>query len=139
MKPSTFSRFVLLAGALAAASFTTVFAQDAAGVAGGSHEAVLTSDERAEYMKDTEQVLSAHPELKKEAEDIRSKRESMGTNASDEEKMAWRKEARDHFHKMKEAILKIDASAAPIFEKIDAHYKSAFQGGGAGGAGGGGQ
>jgi hypothetical protein len=106
-------RTALLASALALAGAGAVLAQDAGsttttpppappagdnGGPGGGHRdhgwgKVLTPEEQALLKKDTEAVLAADPDLKKEGEDLRSQRPEQDASADD--KQAFRAKMKD--------------------------------------------
>ncbi len=104
------------------------------GGGGGGHHGwmskVLTPEEQALLKKDTEAVLAADPDLKKEGDDLRSQRPEQ--DASQDDKEAFRAKMMDHRQKVKEAVEKFDPSTTPIFAKLDAAMAAHRPGGGGG-------
>jgi hypothetical protein len=144
MKPSSLLTVGLLAAALAYVGCGASRADDstapstpppAADNGGGHHMSVLTPDERKQLMNDREQVLAGDADLKKEDDDLKGQRP--GPDASQDDRQAFRAKWHDHMEKVRDAVLKLDPSAAAIYAKLDAAHKAHEQA--AGGAGGGGQ
>jgi hypothetical protein len=98
----------------------------------------LTPEQQAELKKDHDAVLAANPDLQKEEDDLKAKRETM-SSATPEEQEALRTEMHDHMQKMHDAIVKLDPDAAPLLAKMHHHGPppGGGQGGGPGGSGGG--
>jgi Spy/CpxP family protein refolding chaperone len=94
---------------------------------GGHHhhmwgDKVLTADEQAELKKDTDQVMTADPDLKKEGDDMRG--QMPAKDASEADKQAFHEKMHDHMEKVRAAIEKIDPDAAALFAKMDAARKA---------------
>ncbi len=155
MKISSPVRTAFLASIIALAGAGVVLAQDAApttpppapppadsggGDGGGHHhhdwDKVLTPEERAQLKKDTDAVLAADPDLKKEGDDLKSQRPDRDASADD--KQAFRAKFKAYMDKVKDAVEKLDPSATAIYAKLDA-ARAAHQGQGGGGAPAGGQ
>jgi len=87
----------------------------------------LTSDEKAQFQKAHDQVLATNPSLKAQAEDMVKKRallKSQQDTLSSADKKAIYAEGHDLQHKMKAAMLALDPSLAPIFDKLAAITKA---------------
>jgi hypothetical protein len=138
-------RTAFLASVIALAGAGVVLAQDAApstatppanpppadNGGGGHHhgwDKVLTPEERALLKKDTDAVLAADPDLKKEGEDLMSQRP--GQDASDDDKQAFRTKMKDHHQKVEQAVEKLDPSTVPIYAKLNAAMAAHQKGGG---------
>jgi hypothetical protein len=142
MKKPSPVRIALLASALALAGAGMVLAQDAAPTtpstpppaSGGGHHGwmskVLTPEEQALLKKDTDAVLAADPDLKKEGDDLMSQRP--GQDASEDDKQAFHTKMKDHHQKVEAAVEKFDPSTTPIYAKLDAAMAARHKGGGGG-------
>ncbi len=126
MKTLSLLRLALLIGALTAAGLTTSFAQDQTATASATskHASALTADEKAQLKKDTDQVLAADPDLKTEEDALKKEHDALGSDASADDKKALSAKMHAHREKVKAAVLKIDPSAAPIFDKLAAAHKA---------------
>jgi len=142
MKKTSPVRIALLASVLALAGAGVVLAQDAAPTTpttpppsdnsgGGGHHGwnkVLTPDEQALLKKDTDAVLAADPDLKKEGDDLKSQRP--GSDASDDDKQAFRGKMKDYHQKVEAAVEKFDPATTPIYAKLDAAMAARHKSGG---------
>ena len=124
------NRVAFLALALSVASFTVALAQDtppasdssapaaapaAKKAKGGKSKApsTLTDAEKDQLMKAHDAALAANPDLQKEADALKA----AGAGAAQADKDA-------HKAKMRAAMLKIDPTLQPIFDKQDAAMKA---------------
>jgi Spy/CpxP family protein refolding chaperone len=130
----TFPRAAFLAIALGATVTTAVFADDStpattpstppAGGEGHHHgDRVLTPDERAQLMKAHDAALAANPDLKTEGDALKQEHQSLGSDATEDQKKAFFTKMQAYHEKVKAAELAIDPTLAPIFAKLDAAHK----------------
>ncbi len=86
----------------------------------------LTMQEKMEFIKARRQVFASNPDLKAEQDGLNKQREalkSQGSSASTKDKKALLQGFMDHQKKMKTAMLQVDPSLGPIFDKIEAEMK----------------
>jgi hypothetical protein len=142
MKNTSPLRTAFLVSVLACAGAGVVLAQDASSFtppannsgSGGSgsgwhHHGMpgLTPEEQAEIQKDTEQVLAANPDLKKQHDDLMASRP--GQDASQDDKTAFHAKMKDFNNTLRPEIEKIDPNAAALFAKVDAAIAARKAGG----------
>ena len=147
MKQTCLPRILLLAVVLAVSGGGALLAQDAptpptspetpppappppadkAGGGGWGHhgfmDKVLTPEERAQLKKDTDAVLAADPDLKKESDDLHASMKAAhdaGTPPSAEDKQAMHEKMHAYQDKVRAAVEKLDPSTTAIYAKIDA-------------------
>lgn len=132
MKMTSLLKLALITGSLVLVTNSGARAQDTSTSStdgGHHHESVLTSDERAELKADRDKVLAANPDLQKESDDLKSQRSSM-SDASADDKAAFKAKWHAHMEKMNDAIEKIDPNAEALIEKMKAARHAKADGGG---------
>ena len=131
---SSVSRIAFLTLALASAGATVAFAQTTpatppaapADNSGGRHsESVLTADEKAQYDKAYTAAIAADPTLKTDEDNLKAAHQALRSNASatDADKAALKQQGHDFTEKLHAAMLKIDSTLQPIFDKLAAAHK----------------
>ena len=96
--------------------------------------ASLSSEDKMKFLKARRQVLANNPDLKAEQDELAKERLSM-KDASPDDKKAFRQKFMEHQKKMRDAMLQVDPSLAPIFDQLAQQMKQKFQqGGGTGSA-----
>ena len=96
--------------------------------------ASLSADDKMKFLKARRQVLANNPDLKAEQDELAKERLSL-KDASPDDKMSFRQKFMEHQKKMKDAMLQVDPSLAPIFDQLAQQMKQKFQqGGGTGSA-----
>jgi hypothetical protein len=138
MKPYLkLSRAAFLALALGTVSVTAAFAQTPAPSGttpatpppadggGFKHhfDAGLTDAEKTQLKNAHDAVIATNPDLKAEEASLKTQRESLGDNATPEQKQALFTQFHDFHTKMQAAMLKVDPSLAPVFAKLEAAHK----------------
>ncbi len=85
----------------------------------------LTPAEKQEFLKDREAVMSANPDLKKQAEDLRAEGKALrdNTNATPEDKKAFVEKLRAQNEAVDKAMLQQDPNIQPVLDKIAQHRK----------------
>jgi hypothetical protein len=124
------SRAAFLAIALGTAGVTTSFAQatdDSTPPAGAGghhhHDSVLTADEKAQLKKAYETVMANNQDLKTEQDTLKQQHESMGSDATEDQKKAFHAQMKAFFEKLKTAELQVDPTLTPIFAKLEAAHQ----------------
>jgi Spy/CpxP family protein refolding chaperone len=87
------------------------------------HDKVLTADEKAQLEKAHDAALAANPDLKTEEDSLKQEHESLGSDATADQKKDLFTKWQAFHEKMKAAELQIDPTLAPIFAKLDAAHK----------------
>jgi hypothetical protein len=124
MKITSLLKIALVTGSLVLVSNSGAMAQDtstASSDSGHHHDSVLTADERAELKADRDKVFAANPDLKSQADDLKSQRSSM-SDATPEDKAAFRDKWHTLMDKVNTEVEKIDPNAAALIEKMKAAH-----------------
>jgi len=85
----------------------------------------LTPAQQLQYAKARAKALADNPELKTEGEDLMQQGESVMADGTAEDKQAFIEKMSSHRQKLRQAMLKEDASLEPIFAEIDKHISEA--------------
>ncbi len=125
MKSTPLSQVLFYALILGTAGVTATLAQTPpaappAAPGGQGASSVLTPDEKAQYDKAKEAALAADPALKAEDDSLTQQRATMksqGDSVSADDRQALMAKMRDHRQKLRDAMLKIDPTLAPIFAR----------------------
>jgi septation ring formation regulator EzrA len=86
----------------------------------------LSVQDKMKFMKARRQVFASNPDLKAEQDSLNKQREALkdkGSSASMEDKKALLQNFMEHQKKMKTAMLQVDSSLGPVFDKIEAEMK----------------
>ncbi len=83
----------------------------------------LTDAERTELKNAHDAVMATDPALKAEEASLKTQHESLGQNATDEQRQALFTQFHAFREKLQAAELKVDANLAPIFAKMEAAHK----------------
>jgi len=82
----------------------------------------LTPAEQIEYAKARAKALADNPDLKAEGESVaRQGAQAMSSDATPADKQTFLAQMSAHRQKLREAMLKEDATLEPVFRKIDEH------------------
>ena len=89
-----------------------------------SNAFALTPDEKQRVAKLREQALAANPDLKTEHDVLTQEGQTYkGGKGTPEQRAAFMQKILEHQKKMDAAMLKIDPSAGPLLDKLDAELK----------------
>jgi hypothetical protein len=82
----------------------------------------LTPAEQIQYAKARAKALADNPDLKAEGESVAQEGiQAMSADATAADRQAFIEKMNSHRQKLRQAMLKEDATLEPIFEKIDKH------------------
>lgn len=94
---------------------------------GGEHHSFkfLSPAENDQLKTAREAVFAANPDLKTEGEDLHKQMKALRDNpsATPEDKKALHEKMKDHEEAVRDAMLKVDPTLQPIFDKIAEHMK----------------
>ncbi len=120
---------LLLAGALCLGGLSSTFAQTtnpAPSTAPAPPPSILDNDEMTHLTSVREQVLAGNPDLKAEEEKLKALHDAAQTQKpSEEQRKADYIEWKAYQKKMRAAMLKVDPTLQPLFDKLDAARKHA--------------
>jgi hypothetical protein len=127
--------FLAVVLALTAAPVCSVRAQadDQAGAGaggGGGRLAFLSPADRMHLLKVRRQVLESNPALKTEQESLKQEREfvkNKGTAATPDDKKMLMQNFIAHSKNMRDAMVAVDPTIAPVLDQVDAKMKERFQ------------
>lgn len=116
--PALFLGLILLASTLPSPADSSDAAKEAL--------ASVSAQDKIKFIKARKQVLASHPDLQAEQDQI-SKQKNGLKNASPEDKKAFLQTLMAHQKKMKEEMLKVDPSLAPVFDQIQQQMKQKME------------
>lgn len=88
--------------------------------------ASLSAEDKAKFIKARQHVLADNPDLEAEQEDIAQQRQGI-KDASPDDRKAFFQKALAHEKKMKDAMLQVDPSLAPVFDQLEQQRKEKMQ------------
>jgi hypothetical protein len=81
----------------------------------------LTPAQQEQYAKARGKALADNPDLKKQGEDMMAQAETVMGTGTPADKQAFIEKMNSHRQKLRQAMLKEDATLEPIFAEIDKH------------------
>jgi hypothetical protein len=133
MKLSFLFLAVVLALTVAPVGSVRAQADDQAGAAAGGGRGPLASlspADRVHLLKVRRQVLESNPALKTEQESLKQEREfvkNKGTAATPDDKKMLMQNFIAHSKNMRDAMVAVDPTIAPVLDQVDAKMKERFQ------------
>ena len=81
----------------------------------------LTPAEQEQYAKARAKALAENPALNAEGDDLKEKFTGVMTSGTPADRQAFMEKMNSHRQKLRQAMLKVDPTLAPVFTQIDKH------------------